>query len=93
MPCDGPKFPICNLHAPANYGLRIHSLSPQIKAFQVYAPVDQNFVAFEPQFSLSSATAIRTRASGMPTTGLTTTPTMLTPEWSRSSQASPWSTK
>ena len=36
----------------ANYGLRIHSLSPQIKAFQVYAPVDQSFIAFEPQFNL-----------------------------------------
>ena len=51
MPCHGPAFPIRNLHAPANYGLRIHSLSPQIKAFQVYAPVDQNFVAFEPHFN------------------------------------------
>ena len=52
MPCHGPAFPIRNLHAPANYGLRIHSLSPQIKAFQVYAPVDQSFIAFEPQFNL-----------------------------------------
>lgn len=36
----------------ANYGLRIVALSPEIKAFQVYAPVDKNFVAVEPQFNL-----------------------------------------
>lgn len=37
----------------ANYGLRIVSLSPEVKAFQVYAPVDKNFVAVEPQFNLN----------------------------------------
>lgn len=36
----------------AKYGLRIIALSPQIKTFQVYAPVDKNFVAIEPQFNL-----------------------------------------
>ncbi len=35
----------------AHYGLRIKSLSPQITAFQAYAPVDKPFVAFEPQFN------------------------------------------
>lgn len=36
----------------AKYGLRIIAISPQIKAIQVYAPVDKNFVAVEPQFNL-----------------------------------------
>ncbi|MBI1786489.1 MAG: aldose 1-epimerase, partial [Acidobacteria bacterium] len=33
------------------YGIRIRGLSPEIKAFQVYAPVDKAFVALEPQFN------------------------------------------
>jgi len=37
----------------ATYGLRIRALSPEIKAIQVYAPVDKNFVAVEPQFNLA----------------------------------------
>jgi aldose 1-epimerase len=37
----------------AHYGMRIKSLSPQVKAFQVYAPPDKNFVAVEPQFNLN----------------------------------------
>jgi aldose 1-epimerase len=37
----------------AKYGLRIRALSPEIKAIQVYAPVDKNFVAVEPQFNLA----------------------------------------
>ena len=37
----------------AKYGLRIRGLSPEIKAIQVYAPVDKNFVAVEPQFNLA----------------------------------------
>lgn len=36
----------------ANYGLRIISVSPEISAFQAYAPVDKAFIAFEPQFNL-----------------------------------------
>jgi aldose 1-epimerase len=36
----------------ARYGVRITALSPEVKAFQAYAPVDKNFVAFEPQFNL-----------------------------------------
>jgi len=36
-----------------HYGLRIISLSPQVKAFQVYAPPDKNFVAVEPQFNFN----------------------------------------
>lgn len=37
----------------ARYGLRISALSPEIKAIQVYAPVDKNFIAVEPQFNLA----------------------------------------
>jgi len=36
----------------ANYGLRLTTLSPQIKSVQVYAPPQKNFVAIEPQFNL-----------------------------------------
>lgn len=35
----------------ARYGLRIKGISPEISAFQVYAPPDKQFVAFEPQFN------------------------------------------
>jgi galactose mutarotase-like enzyme len=35
----------------AKYGMRIRSTSPQVTAYQVYAPVDKAFVAFEPQFN------------------------------------------
>jgi aldose 1-epimerase len=35
----------------AKYGLRVIGLSPQISAFQAYAPPDKSFVAFEPQFN------------------------------------------
>ncbi len=36
----------------AKYGLRLITLSPQIRSIQVYAPPDKNFVAIEPQFNL-----------------------------------------
>jgi galactose mutarotase-like enzyme len=36
----------------ARYGLRLTTLSPQIKSIQVYAPLQKNFVALEPQFNL-----------------------------------------
>jgi aldose 1-epimerase len=38
----------------ADYGLRLTTLSPQIKSIQVYAPTppQKNFVAIEPQFNL-----------------------------------------
>ena len=36
----------------AKYGLRLITLSPQIKSIQVYAPLQKNFVAMEPQFNL-----------------------------------------
>jgi len=36
----------------ARYGLRLITLSPQIKSIQVYAPPQKNFVAIEPQFNL-----------------------------------------
>jgi aldose 1-epimerase len=45
---------IVNVTDPAaNYGVRVMALSPDIKAIQVYAPPDKNFVAVEPQFNLS----------------------------------------
>jgi galactose mutarotase-like enzyme len=37
----------------ARLGLRIASPTPAVKAFQVYAPPDQPFVAAEPQFNLA----------------------------------------
>ncbi len=36
----------------AKYGLRLITLSPQIKSIQVYAPPQKNFVAIETQFNL-----------------------------------------
>jgi aldose 1-epimerase len=36
----------------AKYGLRLVTVSPQIKSIQVYAPPDKNFVAIEPQLNL-----------------------------------------
>ena len=36
----------------AKYGLRLITLSPQIRSIQVYAPPTKNFVAIEPQFNL-----------------------------------------
>ncbi|MCX6620521.1 MAG: aldose 1-epimerase [Acidobacteria bacterium] len=35
----------------AKYGMRITANSPEVTAYQVYAPVDKAFVAFEPQFN------------------------------------------
>jgi aldose 1-epimerase len=35
----------------AKYGVRVIGLSPEISAFQAYAPVQKQFVAFEPQFN------------------------------------------
>lgn len=37
----------------ADYGMRITMLSKEIKAIQVYAPPDKQFVAVEPQFNLA----------------------------------------
>ena len=36
----------------AHYGLRLTTLSPQIRSIQVYAPPQKSFVAIEPQFNL-----------------------------------------
>jgi len=36
----------------AEYGLRLITLSPQIKSIQIYAPPQKNFVAIEAQFNL-----------------------------------------
>ena len=35
----------------AHLGIRVAALSPRIKAIQVYAPLDKNFVAIEDQFN------------------------------------------
>ena len=35
----------------AKYGVQITAISPEITAFQAYAPVDKEFVALEPQFN------------------------------------------
>ncbi len=35
----------------ANYGMRVTAMSPQIRAIQVYSPVDKSFIALEPQFN------------------------------------------
>jgi aldose 1-epimerase len=35
----------------AKYGLRFRALSPEFSAYQVFAPLDQQVVAFEPQFN------------------------------------------
>ncbi len=44
--------PIAELRDPENgYGLRITALSPTIKAFRVYAPLDGSFVSIDPQFN------------------------------------------
>lgn len=37
----------------AGYGLRIVSLTPEVKAFQVYAPLDRNVIVVEPQVNLA----------------------------------------
>jgi aldose 1-epimerase len=37
----------------AGYGLRIVSLTPEVKAFQVYAPPDRNVIVVEPQVNLA----------------------------------------
>lgn len=51
---DAEGMVIVNITDPAaNYGVRVMALSPDIKAIQVYAPPDKNFVAVEPQFNLS----------------------------------------
>ena len=51
---DAQGMVVVNVTDPAaNYGVRVMALSPDIKAIQVYAPPDKNFVAVEPQFNLS----------------------------------------
>jgi galactose mutarotase-like enzyme len=37
----------------ARVGLRVASPSPQVRAFQVYAPPEKAFVVIEPQFNLA----------------------------------------
>ena len=44
--------PIAELRDPENgYGLRITALTPTIKAFRVYAPLDGSFLSVDPQFN------------------------------------------
>jgi aldose 1-epimerase len=46
--------PMVELRDPeAQYGLRITALSTTIKAFQIYAPADKNFIAIEPQMNFN----------------------------------------
>ena len=45
---------VAELRDPATgLGLRIASTTPPVRALQVYAPTDQDFVAIEPQFNLA----------------------------------------
>jgi len=41
------------IDARGGYGLRIEARSPAIRAFQVYAPVDEAYVVVEPQYNLA----------------------------------------
>ena len=44
--------PIAELRDPENgYGLRITALTPTIKVFRVYAPLDGSFLSIDPQFN------------------------------------------
>ncbi|HEV2421373.1 MAG TPA: aldose 1-epimerase [Candidatus Acidoferrales bacterium] len=52
----------------AHYGLRLIALSPQVKAFQVYAPPDKDYVVVEPQFNL--ADPFNTKIWGKRNTGM-----------------------
>ncbi len=52
----------------AKYGLRITALAPQIKAIQVYAPPEKQFIAVEPQFNL--ADPFNTKIWGKRNTGM-----------------------
>ncbi len=52
----------------AHYGLRLIGMSPQIKAIQVYAPPDKDYVVTEPQFNL--ADPFNTKTWGKRNTGM-----------------------
>lgn len=52
----------------ARYGLRLTAMSPQIKAIQVYAPPDKDYVVVEPQFNL--ADPFNTKIWGKRDTGM-----------------------
>ena len=44
--------PMAELRDPENgYGLRITAMTPTIKAFRIYAPVDGSFISIDPQFN------------------------------------------
>ena len=34
-----------------NYGMRVTAMTPKIRAFQAYSPVEKSFIALEPQFN------------------------------------------
>jgi aldose 1-epimerase len=37
----------------ARYGVRVTALSPQVRAIQIFAPPEKNYIAVEPQFNLA----------------------------------------
>lgn len=51
----------------AHYGMRVSALSPEITAFQMYAPPDKAYVAIEPQFNWADpySPIWKGRATGM----------------------------
>jgi aldose 1-epimerase len=63
----------------ANYGVHIIGLSPDIKAVQVYAPPDKDFVAVEPQFNL--ADPFDKKIWGNTDTGMVTVPPGKSVSW------------
>lgn len=52
----------------ARYGLHLIAMSPQVRAFQVYAPPDKDYVVVEPQFNL--ADPFNTKIWGKRNTGM-----------------------
>lgn len=52
----------------ARYGLRLIAMSPEVKAFQVYAPPDKDYIVVEPQFNL--ADPFNTKIWGKRNTGM-----------------------
>jgi galactose mutarotase-like enzyme len=63
----------------ANYGLRLTTLSSEIRSIQVYAPPKKNFVAIEPQFNFPDP---YNRAWGNVNTGMVTLKPGESVEWS-----------
>jgi aldose 1-epimerase len=53
LPRPGGRVSVELIDPAAGLGYRISSPTPQVKAVQVYAPLDKAFVAIEPQFNLA----------------------------------------